>query len=95
MCQVKLVQRHDNGNALRFRQVAQQAQKLQLVMDVQKRGGLIEHNDVGFLANGARKQHALALAIADLGEVFVGDFRDVDQIHGLFHHAVIVIRQNA
>ena len=89
------MQRHDNGNALSLRQVAQQAQKLQLVMDVQKRGGFVQHNDVGLLANGARKQHALPLAIADLREVLVGDFRDVDQVHGFFYHAVVIIRQNA
>ena len=66
---VQLVQADEDGKVLRVGQRLQDAQQLDLALDVQKRRRLVQQDDFRLLADGAGQQDALALAVADAVEV--------------------------
>ncbi|KAF5056184.1 hypothetical protein DSECCO2_369880 [anaerobic digester metagenome] len=80
--QFQFVQRHDDRDAPLLCQGPQNAQKFQLIADIQKGGGLVQYDDPGFLADRPGQQDSLALAIADPGKVPLGQGQGIHQLHG-------------
>ena len=64
--QVEVVQHHDDGASGTPVQVAQQAQQLDLVVDVEERRGLVEQQQVGLLGQRHRDPYPLALTAREL-----------------------------
>ena len=63
--QIQLVKRHQHGHMLLSYHFLQDREQFQLVTDIQKRGRLIQHNDLRFLADGPGQKDPLPLTIAD------------------------------
>ena len=64
-------------------QLLQDGQQLDLALDIQKRGRLVQQQNSGLLADGAGQQNALALAVAEGGEVPLLQLQGVDPLQGL------------
>ena len=79
------MQTDDDGKVLLVGQLLQDGQQLDLALDVQKRGGLVQQEDLRLLADGAGQQDALALAVADAVEVPVGKVGSPHQRKGVPH----------
>ena len=67
------MQRRHDGDAALAGLAPQELQHLQLRANVQVRGGLVEQQHARFLAKRAGEKDALPLAVADVGEVALGE----------------------
>ena len=92
--QINLMQRENDRHLLFAHQLLEHGQQFQLVANVEEGGGLIEHNDLRLLADGAGQQHTLPLSIANAGKIAVGKFICADKCKRLVHlDAVLVTEQ--
>ena len=89
------MQRHDDRHVARAHEAAQHVQKLDLVVDVEVVRGLVEHDDMRLLRDGAREHDALALAVGNLHEVAVAQIPHVHHVHGLAHLRAVFVREDA
>src|SRR5690606_19233203 len=79
----------DDGDAAGRGERGDELKDLHLVADVERGGGLVEHERVGLLRERARDAHELALAARERGEGAVGEAEHVAAGHGLLdRHAV-------
>ena len=62
---------------------------------VEERRRLIEQYHLRLLGDGAREQHALALAVADGVEVALGKLERVDGLHRFVHDALVLAAEHA
>ena len=95
LSQIQLMQGHHHSQPLLPHQVFQNIQQLQLVVDVQKGGGLIQQDHIRLLAQRPGQQHPLALAVADLGEGQLRQFPGVHLGQGVFNNGPILRPQQA
>ena len=91
--QIDLVQRENDRHLLFAHQLLEHGQQFQLVANVEEGGGLIEHNDLRLLADGAGQQHTLPLSIADAGKIAVGKFIRADKRKRLVHLGAVLVAE--
>ena len=72
------MQRHHYCDPLPARHPVEDGEEFELVADVQVGGGLVEHNDLRFLADRAGKQNSLALSVTDS---IKGPLRELPRVH--------------
>ena len=73
LCELEFVDGHDDSHIPRFRKVAKYSQQVDLVADIEIRRGLVEHEHTRILRDGACEHDALALPVAYLQEVALGE----------------------
>ena len=92
---VQLVQADEDGKVLRVGQRLQDAQQLDLALDVQKRRRLVQQDDFRLLADGAGQQDALALAVADAVEVPLRESGSSHQSQRIAHGLPVCLGEEA
>ena len=92
---VQLVQADDHGQPLLMGQFLQDGQKLDLSLDIQKRGRLVQQQNSGLLADGTGQQNALALAVADAVEIPARQRGSPHQFQRIPHGLPVGIGQDA
>ena len=92
---VQLVQADDHGQPLLMGQFLQDGQQLDLALDIQKRGRLVQQQNSGLLADGTGQQNALALAVADAVEIPVCQRGSPHQFQRVPHGLPVGIGQDA
>ena len=89
------MQAYHHGKAAFVRQHLQDGQQLDLALDVKERRRLVQKDHFRLLAQRARQQDALALAVADTVEIPVGKGGSAHQLQRLPHLLPVLIGQNA
>ena len=89
------MERHDDRNVLFARHAREDGEQVELVAHVKERRRLIEQYHLRLLGDGARQQHALALAVADGVEVALGKLERVDGLHRFVHDALVLTAEHA
>ena len=93
--ELEFVDGHDDSHIPRFRKVAKYSQQVDLVADIEIRRGLVEHEHTRILRDGACEHHALALPVAYLHEVALGELFHMCGFHGLIDPTMVVGRECA
>ena len=76
-------------------QLLQDGQQLDLALDVQKGGGLVQQQHFGLLADGTGQQNTLTLAVTDAVEVPVREMRSSGNFQCILHGLPVGVGQNA
>ena len=95
LCHVQLMQAHDDRKALFMGQLLQDGQQLDLALDVQKGGGLVQQQHFRLLADGTGQQNTLTLAVTDAVEVPVREMRSSGNFQCILHGLPVGVGQNA
>ena len=85
---------HHDGDPLLPGHFVQNIEKLQLVADIQIGRGLVKHDDLRLLADGAGQQDPLALAVTDGVKGSVRELLRVHHGQRLVHLPLIRLRQD-
>ena len=85
LCHVQLMQAYDDRKALFMGQLLQDGQQLDLALDVQKGGGLVQQQHFRLLADGTGQQNTLTLTITDAVEVPVREMRSSGNFQCILH----------
>ena len=93
--QIQLVERHQNGQVFLAHHALENAQKLQLIADVEIACRLVEDDQLRLLAKRAGKQDSLPLAVADGGKRRVGERERVHLRKRLLDDLLIFVPQDA
>ena len=83
------VVRHRDARAAGRRLVAQQAEAVQLLIDVEKRRRLVEQQERRLLREARGKQHPLALAAAQRGDAAIAKHQALARRHRVLGRAAI------
>ena len=93
--QIQLVERHQNGQVFLAHHALENAQKLQLIADVEIACRLVEDDQLRLLTKRAGKQDPLPLAVADGLKGFIGKVQRVDLAKTVFYDFFVLLAQNA
>ncbi len=88
--QLQLVEGQQHRQIVLPHHALEHRQKLQLVADVQKAGGLVQHDDLRLLTQRPRQEDALALPVADGGEGAVGKRHAAYLLQGALHDGLVL-----
>ena len=84
---VEVVQHRDQGAALLLVQLGAQVEHVDLVLDVEVRGRLVEQQQRGLLGERHRDPHALPLAAGQFVDIAIGEFGDAGGGHRLLRRS--------
>ena len=90
LCQLQLVERQQHRQIVLPHHALEHRQQLQLIADVQKAGGLVQHDDLRLLTQRPRQEDPLALPIADVGKGPVGKVQPAYLRQGALHNGPVL-----
>ena len=93
--QLQLVEGQQHRQIVLPHHALEHRQKLQLVANIQKAGGLVQHDDLRLLTQGPGQQDALALSVTDGGEGPVSKLHAAYLLQRALHDGLILRLQNA
>ena len=93
--QIQLVERHQNGQVFLAHHALENAQKLQLIADVEIACRLVEDDQLRLLAQRARQQNPLPLPVADGAEGLIGKVERIGLPEAFLDDLLVFRAQNA
>ena len=94
-CQSQIMEREHHRDVPLPRQLPQEGQQLDLIAHVEVGRGLIQHQHLRLLTDGAGEHHALTLPVAERFKVAFGEVVDADHAHRSLHHRAVMLGEDA